>query len=1106
LEELEDRRVLAPIVTFHGGPLLDNVQVQAVYYDWDVNIPAQANLMKSLDNFLTAIVPSAYLSSLSPQYRVMENGANYLAGMDDVIAPPAGGAPANINDTSIQQQLEKDIGNATLTDPAVTPNIFYFVFTAPGSNLIMDNAPGQPSTSKGSFAAYHSTSTTTGMNLGQGMLSPGEYSYAVMQVPKNWNFCNLTTATSHELVEGVTDVIGLALKPGGAAGNWINTWTPIAIPTGWYFTPNGAGGEIADLTEAFPPLNFNGYCVAQIWSNLIVQNNFPHILLQPNQFPPVNGGFLPVPVVNGEPPAVNVNAPKPGPKAPTGSLTSPPGGPGGPVWPTPPSTQQALPTQPHLSVNLLNGSNVALTSQNFLQVSTNGGTSWSQQFTFPLPANGDSSAVFDEKGQLYWADLVTSTNGIAVSVRNPTTGAAVGTPYTVDTPPAGYSDTAESLASNSPNQNPALNPLYLTWTRLGPNNSSASYLSLSTNQGQTWSTPTQVSTATDGYTWGSTVSLGPNGEVFVAYHSQPGYTVTSDGGIVPNGTSGQTVVVGYSTNLGALLTRTLAFGPGQSDVTTNVQTGNRTISGINFTTQGAWIPYVLADPARPGTVYVVAENDPNPGVTGNVDHADIVLATSTDYGRTWTNSTVESAATLPNPVISYSAQLMPTATIDANGDLLISWYSNQKGQTDAQGEWKLNTYAAFSTDGGQDWSAPVEVDNNQAFDPRAGAVTLLKGPPATTGIGNSFGVALSNDSAYAAWTGNTFTNGQPTGEQVIFDSFSLEGTLQIYGAQASSTIRIVRASKNGPLDEVFVNNTLVYSGSLVGIAGGIQIQRGQDVDSFEESGPIIDNVTVFLDYSNGDPVPTGGVQFNGSDLETNSIQVNANANYTLGDTSLTIQSGAVTDTVTLDNVSIANLTGGPGNSTFTLSNWSGTASLSGGAGTGTVLVAAGTVQSSSLTLAHIGTLQVTGGTFVVNTNLSLPTLQVETSGTLVINDQITLAAAVTNAGILDPEGSVTISGSYTQTSTGILNINIGGTTPGGSGYDQLNVTGAATLAGTLNVFLVNSFTPVSGNAFEILTFATSTGNFTAENFPGLGGGLLWDPVTGSNNLTLNAIP
>ncbi len=63
-----------------------------------------------------------------------------------------------------------------------------------------------------------------------------------------------------------------------------------------------------------------------------------------------------------------------------------------------------------------------------------------------------------------------------------------------------------------------------------------------------------------------------------------------------------------------------------------------------------------------------------------------------------------------------------------------------------------------------------------------------------------------------------------------------------------------------------------------------------------------------------------------------------------------------------------------------------------------------------------------------------------------------------------------------QGSLGTLQIEIGGTTPGE--YDQLNITGDAVLAGTLEVQLINGFTPTVGDVFTFLTVGgLQTGSF-----------------------------
>src|SRR5207302_4166094 len=80
-------------------------------------------------------------------------------------------------------------------------------------------------------------------------------------------------------------------------------------------------------------------------------------------------------------------------------------------------------------------------------------------------------------------------------------------------------------------------------------------------------------------------------------------------------------------------------------------------------------------------------------------------------------------------------------------------------------------------------------------------------------------------------------------------------------------------------------------------------------------------------------------------------------------------------------------------------------------------------------------------------------------------------ANVTNAAVVSPGGSgagvLTVTGTYTQTSAGTLDVDLGGLSAD-SQYDQLDVDGLATLDGILNIDEINGFTPVSGDTFLVL--------------------------------------
>jgi T5SS/PEP-CTERM-associated repeat protein len=87
---------------------------------------------------------------------------------------------------------------------------------------------------------------------------------------------------------------------------------------------------------------------------------------------------------------------------------------------------------------------------------------------------------------------------------------------------------------------------------------------------------------------------------------------------------------------------------------------------------------------------------------------------------------------------------------------------------------------------------------------------------------------------------------------------------------------------------------------------------------------------------------------------------------------------------------------------------------------------------------------------------------------------------------------------------GVLEIEIGGAAPGS--FDQINhVLGAglANLGGTLDIKLINGFSPVLGNSFEILTATGGVnGSFITELLPTLTAGLDWNVVYDTNSVML----
>lgn len=89
-------------------------------------------------------------------------------------------------------------------------------------------------------------------------------------------------------------------------------------------------------------------------------------------------------------------------------------------------------------------------------------------------------------------------------------------------------------------------------------------------------------------------------------------------------------------------------------------------------------------------------------------------------------------------------------------------------------------------------------------------------------------------------------------------------------------------------------------------------------------------------------------------------------------------------------------------------------------------------------------------------------------------------------------------------STSTLIMELDGTTPG-TGYDQLDISGMATLNGALDVELLNGFSLSDGESFELFN-GTTTGSFEQITLPALSSGLSWDTSNLYTDGTISVVP
>jgi hypothetical protein len=244
LEALEERW-LPSAVTYHNGPLIDHVKVEALYVDGDWSSSAAGSLlgmMSQLNHYLGSLTNSPYMDQLreysEPGYTI---GRGQFLGSRQLPVPLSLG---KINDQDIQTAI-------TNLGETPDPNRLYMVFTPP--NVHVQNTTENSYTANG-FRGYHWTFPGPAG-------SPVRYAVIVDQkgnYPANGispltrrlysEMEQFTWVASHELAEVVTD-------PDCA--------------TGWFGA--GTSQEIGDLCNGYLDvltLDGTSYVVQKEWSNL----------------------------------------------------------------------------------------------------------------------------------------------------------------------------------------------------------------------------------------------------------------------------------------------------------------------------------------------------------------------------------------------------------------------------------------------------------------------------------------------------------------------------------------------------------------------------------------------------------------------------------------------------------------------------------------------------------------------------------------------------------------------------------------------------------------------------------------------------------------------
>ena len=364
--------------------------------------------------------------------------------------------------------------------------------------------------------------------------------------------------------------------------------------------------------------------------------------------------------------------------------------------------------------------------------STDNGTSWTESFV-PLgdgnqpatgdgrvwPYNSDPVVAIDLAGNVYLANLYfhsetgNNSNGLYVSAGTdalPDLGITAATtfPVSVQSDPAtNVTEDKEWIAVDN-SASAFTGRVYVSWTHF-IGNSDMILLSSSGDHATTWSLPVQISPSSqNGAVQGSTVAVGPNGEVYVAYEvffvggkRQQFLAKSIDGGI----------------SFSAPVAVTPLF---------NQLSFNSTYRKNTFAS--------MAVAPTNGSVYLVYA-------------AQTSKSSSVQFIRSAAGGGSFSAPLALNNS-SAGQRLMPSLASDGAGSIHASWFDTRLAPRNSTAQYDI-----FAT---------RSVNDGSAFSPNARVTSATIDAGSASFIGDYGGIAASSvtGSAHPVWTSGGFNNGQ----------------------------------------------------------------------------------------------------------------------------------------------------------------------------------------------------------------------------------------------------------------------------------------------------------------------------------------------------------
>jgi hypothetical protein len=228
-----------PLVTHHGGPVLENIELVPVYFGDDP-------LRDDLERFSTWIVASDYWTQVGAQYGVHAGTRQAAVQFKTALASP-------ISDTQIASWINARVADGSLPKPS--SNTLFVLFFQAETKITF----GTLASSCSDFAGLHEYAAIANP------IFTGNVPFAVIprcSFSPGDELMIATNTASHELFEAATDPLSLT-NPAWQLGGWDGT--PLEA---WQIL---GGLELSDLCESHYYDVIDGFTVQRLWSNAAAQ-------------------------------------------------------------------------------------------------------------------------------------------------------------------------------------------------------------------------------------------------------------------------------------------------------------------------------------------------------------------------------------------------------------------------------------------------------------------------------------------------------------------------------------------------------------------------------------------------------------------------------------------------------------------------------------------------------------------------------------------------------------------------------------------------------------------------------------------------------------------